>query len=148
VQSGHPLAGVALVGADEAKLLEVDDVGPVVADHLRQFFDSESSMAVAQALRDAGVRWPDVEVASPEALPLAGQTWVVTGKLETLGRNDAKAHLQSLGAKVAGSVSAKTHCVVAGPGAGSKLTRATELGIEVIDEAAFLERLAEYGITP
>ena len=69
------------------------------------------------------------------------------GKLEAMGRNDAKAHLQRLGAKVAGSVSAKTHCVVAGPGAGSKLAKATELGVEVIDEQAFIAVLAGQGVS-
>jgi DNA ligase (NAD+) len=131
----------ALAQASEEQLLQVGDVGPVVADHLVQFFDSPSSMAVVEQLRAAGVSWPDLEVSAAE-LPLSGQTWVVTGKLEALGRDEAKARLQALGAKVAGSVSAKTTCVVAGPGAGSKLARATELGIEVLDEAAFLALLA------
>ena len=137
----------ALQQASEEQLLAVDDVGPVVADHLRQFFDSASSMQVVAALRGAGVQWPDVEVAPAEEMPLAGQTWVVTGKLEALARNDAKAHLQALGAKVAGSVSARTTCVVAGPGAGSKLGKATELGVEVLDEPAFLVLLSEHGIS-
>ncbi len=134
--------------ASGEKLLEVADVGPVVADHLRQFFDDPQSMAVVAALREAGVHWDDIEVAPKEALPLADQTWVVTGTLEALTRDQAKAALQSLGAKVAGSVSKKTHCVVAGPGAGSKLGKAEELGIEVIDEAAFLELLRSHGVTP
>ncbi|MEZ5501870.1 MAG: NAD-dependent DNA ligase LigA [Halioglobus sp.] len=135
-----------LAAATEDELLAVDDVGPVVADHLRQFFDSAASMRVVQSLLDAGVEWPDLAALPAAELPLAGQTWVVTGKLETLGRDDAKAHLQALGAKVAGSVSAKTNCVVAGPGAGTKLARATELGIKVIDEQAFLELLATHGV--
>ncbi|MEP4148004.1 MAG: NAD-dependent DNA ligase LigA [Halioglobus sp.] len=134
-----------LVAASEDALLEVDDVGPVVADHLRQFFDSAASMAVAQALQDAGVNWPDIEIIPQTELPLAGQTWVVTGKLELMGRNEAKAALQELGAKVAGSVSAKTECVVAGPGAGSKLTKARDLDVEVIDEEAFVSMLQKYG---
>jgi len=137
----------ALHKAREETLLEVDDVGPVVADHLVQFFDSRSSMQVVDALRASGVSWPDLELAPQEDLPLAGQTWVVTGKLEQLSRNDAKAHLQTLGAKVAGSVSAKTTCLVAGPGAGSKLTRATELDIETIDEAALLSLLSVHGVS-
>ena len=132
----------ALAQASEEQLLQVSDVGPVVADHLVQFFDSPSSMAVVEQLRAAGVSWPDLAVSAAE-LPLSGQTWVVTGKLEALGRDEARARLQALGAKVAGSVSAKTTCVVAGPGAGSKLARATELGVEVLDEAAFLARLAD-----
>ncbi|MEQ9462903.1 MAG: NAD-dependent DNA ligase LigA [Haliea sp.] len=136
----------ALVAAGEEALLAVPDVGPVVADHLRQFFDSGDSLAVVQALRDAGVHWPDLEPPAAEELPLAGQTWVVTGTLEALGRNEAKGHLEALGARVAGSVSAKTHTVVAGPGAGSKLGKATELGIPVIDEAALLALLAECGV--
>ncbi|MEM6580431.1 MAG: NAD-dependent DNA ligase LigA [Pseudomonadota bacterium] len=135
----------ALADASEAGLLEVSDVGPVVADHLRQFFDSESSMAVVSSLRAAGVSWPDLESTVAE-LPLAGETWVVTGKLESMGRDDAKVQLQALGAKVAGSVSAKTSAVVAGPGAGSKLSKAQELDVRVIDETAFLELLASHGI--
>jgi len=136
----------ALSMVREEQLLEVDDVGPVVADHLVQFFDSPSSMGMVGTLREAGVNWPDLELAPVEDLPLAGQTWVVTGKLEALGRNDAKGHLQALGAKVAGSVSARTSCVVAGLGAGSKLTRAGELGVEVLDERAFLALLADNGV--
>lgn len=138
----------ALVGADEEALLAVPDVGPVVADHLRQFFDSADSLAVVQALRAAGVHWPDLEPVVVEELPLAGQTWVVTGTLESLGRNEAKAHLETLGARVAGSVSAKTHTVVAGPGAGSKLGKATALGIPVIDEVALLALLEQHGVQP
>lgn len=138
----------ALAAASQEQLLAVADVGPVVADHLAQFFDSQSSLAVVAALRAAGVHWPDLEVSAPEELPLAGQTWVVTGRLEAMGRNEAKAVLQELGAKVAGSVSARTACVVAGPGAGSKLGKATELGVEVLDEEAFLELLAQHGVQP
>jgi DNA ligase (NAD+) len=136
----------ALAKANEQQLLEVDDVGPVVADHLRQFFDSTSSMQVVKSLRAAGVSWPPIERLPAQELPLAGQTWVVTGKLEALGREDAKAHLQSLGAKVAGSVSPKTTCLVAGPGAGSKLSRAQEAGIDIIDERALLSLLAAHGV--
>ena len=131
----------ALAAAREETLLEVADVGPVVADHLLQFFDSASSLEVVAQLKVSGVNWPDLEVLPAQELPLAGQTWVVTGKLESLGRSDAKARLQALGARVAGSVSAKTNCVVAGPGAGSKLARAAELGVEVLDEKAFLSML-------
>ena len=138
----------ALAGASEEQLLAVSDVGPVVADHLRQFFDSPSSLAVVAQLREVGVSWPDIELAGVANLPLAGQTWVVTGKLEQLGRDDAKAQLQALGARVAGSVSARTTCVVAGPGAGSKLGKAVELGIEVIDEGALLALLARHGMAP
>ncbi|MEP1593067.1 MAG: NAD-dependent DNA ligase LigA, partial [Halieaceae bacterium] len=136
----------ALVEASEASLLEVPDVGPVVADHLRQFFDSQASLAVVAALRESGVHWPDLERVAQAEQPLIGQTWVVTGKLESMGRDEAKAHLQGLGAKVAGSVSAKTTCLVAGPGAGSKLSKAEEHGVDVIDEAALLALLSDHGI--
>jgi len=135
-----------LAKANAADLLAVEDVGPVVAEHLLEFFASTSSMTVVQALRDAGVVWPAIEVAAQTGLPLAGQTWVVTGTLEALGREEAKAHLQALGAKVAGSVSPRTTRVVAGPGAGSKLARASELGIDVIDEQALLALFATHGI--
>lgn len=135
-----------LAQASQDELLAVEDVGPVVADHLLQFFASTSCMNVVRELRDAGVKWPVMEVAAEHALPLGGETWVVTGKLEALGRDEAKAHLQALGAKVAGSVSPNTTRVVAGPGAGSKLARARELGIEVIDEQALLTLLVAHGI--
>jgi DNA ligase (NAD+) len=80
-----------------------------------------------------------------EGLPLAGQTWVLTGSLEVMSRDVAKDRLEALGAKVAGSVSAKTSCVVAGPGAGSKLAKASELGVRVIDEESFLAELDRLG---
>jgi DNA ligase (NAD+) len=133
----------ALAAATEESLLTVDDVGPVVADHLRQFFDSADSVAVVDALREAGVDWPEMEAAT--ASPLAGETWVVTGTLETMSRDEAKTRLRELGAKVAGSVSARTHCVVAGPGAGSKLAKALELDLKVISEEELLDLLKSHG---
>jgi DNA ligase (NAD+) len=135
----------ALAAASEEQLLAVSDVGPVVADHLRQFFDSEDSMKVVGDLRAAGVSWEDLEVAATE-LPLAGQTWVVTGSLESMDRASAKALLQRLGARVAGSVSARTDTVLAGPGAGSKLHKARELQLQVIDEAGFMALLSRHGL--
>ena len=136
----------AIAAASEDQLLEVADVGPVVADHLRQFFDSASSMGVVLKLIDAGVNWPDITVSPDSDLPLAGETWVVTGKLETLSRDQAKAYLQAQGAKVAGSVSAKTTCLVAGSGAGSKLAKAEALGVKVIDEPSLLSLLEKCGV--
>ncbi len=138
----------ALAAGDEERLQDVDDVGPIVADHLRQFLDSPSAMAVVAGLREAGVHWPEVDMpgSAAPAGPLAGETWVVTGKLESLTREEAATALQSLGARVSGSVSAKTSVVVAGPGAGSKLARAESLGLTVIDEAALLARLREAGV--
>ncbi|MFN2328468.1 MAG: NAD-dependent DNA ligase LigA [Chromatocurvus sp.] len=139
-----------LAAADDERLQEVDDVGPVVADHLRQFFDSPSAMTVVSKLRQAGVHWPEHAPTSAAdvgaAGPLAGETWVVTGKLERLTRDEATAALQALGARVAGSVSAKTSVLVAGPGAGSKLARAETLGVTVIDESALLARLRDEGV--
>ena len=129
-----------LAAASEDALLAVADVGPVVADYLRQFFDSKESQQVVAVLRDAGVNWPELEPAQGAA-PLAGQTWVLTGALEAMTRDGAKSALQALGAKVVGSVSSKTHCVVAGPGTGAKLAKAQELGVKVIDEAALLDLL-------
>ncbi|KGE03419.1 NAD-dependent DNA ligase LigA [Pseudohaliea rubra] len=134
----------ALAEASEERLLAVDDVGPVVADHLRQFFDDCATQAVVRALRKAGVHWSEIEATADRA-PLAGQTWVVTGKLERMTREEAGAALQALGARVAGSVSAKTHTLVAGPGAGSKLAKAEALEVPIIDEAAFLAMLDEHG---
>src|SRR5690606_26158983 len=104
-------------------------------------------LEIEQQLRDFGMHWESPRAQGAE-LPLSGQTWVLTGTLEAFSRDVAKGHLETLGAKVAGSVSAKTHCVVAGPGAGSKLARAEQLGVAVMDEAALLALLAEHGITP
>ncbi|MEM1432435.1 MAG: NAD-dependent DNA ligase LigA [Pseudomonadota bacterium] len=135
----------ALAAADLEALEGVDDVGPIVARHLRAYFDAPANRALIQALRDAGVHWAESDPAAAgvgtEALPLAGQTWVLTGTLEAMPRNEAKARLLALGAKVAGSVSAKTTQVVAGPGAGSKLAKAEAAGVPVMDEAAFVEAL-------
>ncbi len=131
----------ALRSATLEQLLLVDDVGPVVAERIFKFFAQPHNLEVIDRLVELGVHWPIEEPAAQA--PLAGQTWVLTGTLEQLTRDEAKARLQALGAKVAGSVSAKTTQVVAGPGAGSKLDRATELGIPVMDEDAFMKRLAE-----
>ncbi|MDO8345269.1 MAG: NAD-dependent DNA ligase LigA [Cellvibrio sp.] len=135
----------SLAEANQETLQLVPDVGPVVAHFVAEFFEQDSNRAAVAALRDAGIHWDNIEVASPEALPLNGLTYVLTGTLEALSRDDAKAHLLALGAKVAGSVSAKTDYVVAGPGAGSKLAKAEELGLKVIDEVGLLELLREHG---
>lgn len=135
----------ALAEADENSLQQVADVGPVVAHFVAEFFSQESNRVAVQKLRDAGVHWDNIEIAAQEELPLNGLTYVLTGTLESMSRDDAKAHLLALGAKVAGSVSAKTDYVVAGPGAGSKLAKAEELGLKVMDEAALLDLLRECG---
>lgn len=129
----------ALMAADEAALLAVDDVGPVVASHVLNFFKAPDNRQVIEDLKQLGVQWPESSPVVKEALPLFGQTWVLTGTLETMTRDEAAERLRALGAKVAGSVSAKTTTVVAGPGAGSKLAKAEALGIPVLDEAGLME---------
>lgn len=135
----------AIGEADEDALQSVSDVGPIVAGHIRSFFDQTHNQETIQALKDAGVQWQTEEITASEK-PLKGETWVLTGSLSDMTRDDAKAKLESLGAKVAGSVSGKTSCVVAGEAAGSKLTKAENLGVPVMDESAFVEFLGTHGL--
>jgi DNA ligase (NAD+) len=135
----------AIGEADEDALQSVSDVGPIVAGHIRSFFDQTHNQETIQALKDAGVQWQTEEITASEE-PLKGETWVLTGSLSDMTRDDAKAKLESLGAKVAGSVSGKTSCVVAGEAAGSKLTKAENLGVPVMDESAFVEFLGTHGL--
>ena len=135
-----------LVNADAEALREVPDVGEIVARHIREFFDNSENLELIAALREAGVNWPAEEIGTQDSLPLAGQTFVLTGTLERMARNEAKAKLAALGAKVAGSVSARTNCVVAGGNAGSKLAKAEQLEIEILDEPAFIELLFGHGV--
>jgi DNA ligase (NAD+) len=129
----------AMINADQAALEQVPEVGPIVAAHVVSFFAQPHNQQVIRALREKGVNWPDIDVASVvENQPLAGKTVVLTGALEQLTRDEAKERLQALGARVAGSVSAKTDLVVAGREAGSKLDKAQSLGIEVINETELL----------
>jgi DNA ligase (NAD+) len=125
----------AIMVASEDALLQVADVGPVVAHSIRTFFDQPHNREVVQALRDAGITWPEGEALAPTEMPLAGITVVLTGTLQSMGRDEAKEKLEALGAKVAGSVSKKTHYVVAGAESGSKLDKAQALGVPVLDEA-------------
>ena len=134
----------AIMDATVDQLLQVADVGPIVALSLRTFFDQPHNREVVQQLRECGVTWTEGEPTAGASLPLAGQTFVLTGTLPTLSRDQAKEMLEALGAKVAGSVSKKTHCVVAGTEAGSKLDKAQELGIQVLDEAGLLALVAEH----
>lgn len=138
----------SLVAADAEALETVDDVGPIVAASVAAYFANAETLGIVQRLREAGVSWPNVrrETGGSE-LPLAGQTWVLTGTLEQLTRDEAKARLQKLGAKVAGSVSKKTHGVVAGADAGSKLSKAQSLGIPVLDETGLLALFAQHDVT-
>jgi DNA ligase (NAD+) len=134
----------AIMDATVDQLLQVADVGPIVALSLRTFFDQPHNREVVEQLRACGVTWTEGEPTAGASLPLAGQTFVLTGTLPTLSRDQAKDMLEALGAKVAGSVSKKTHCVVAGAEAGSKLDKAQELGIKVLDEAGLLALVAEH----
>ena len=133
----------ALQDATEEQIQEVPDVGPVVAAHVYKFFQQKHNREVhrcaAQARRAAGRR-RQRKAASGEG-PLAGKTFVLTGTLDSMSRDQASERIVALGGKVAGSVSKKTSYVVAGAEAGSKLAKAQELGVEVLDEKAFLKLL-------
>ena len=133
-----------LCDADAQALEAVSDIGPIVAQSIVEFFAHSDQRRLVLALQQAGVHWPSIDVVSVQDLPLVGQTWVLTGTLEALSRTAAKQQLIELGAKVAGSVSAKTTVVVAGPGAGSKLEKAQSLGIDVLTEAEFMALLTQY----
>ena len=124
----------AVMDATEARLLEVADVGPIVATSIRTFFDQPHNREVVEQLRACGLRWSEGPPAAVTPKPLSGKTFVITGTLPTLSRDEAKDLLEAAGAKVAGSVSKKTDFVLAGADAGSKLTKAQELGVAVIDE--------------
>ena len=147
----------AIMDASAEQLLDVHDVGPVVAQSIRQFFDEPHNREVVEQLRACNVTWPEMEIQhgrgsqeenAPGSAPggvlgrFAGKTVVLTGTLSAMSRDEAKDKLEALGAKVSGSVSKKTDYVVAGAEAGSKLERALELGVAVLDEAEFLAMLA------
>jgi DNA ligase (NAD+) len=126
----------ALAQADVATVQQVPDIGPVIAAHVVEFFVDESNRRVIDRLRQAGVSWPSVIKAENSPQPLAGMTFVLTGTLESMQREEAEDALRALGAKASGSVSKKTSYVVAGRDAGSKLRKAEELGVPVLDEDA------------
>jgi len=132
----------ALLGASREALLEVKDVGPVVAESILQFFAQVHNIEVIGQLRAAGVTWPEGPPAASGAGPLVGKTVVLTGSLPNFNREEAKAQLEAAGAKVAASVSSKTHYVIAGAEAGSKLAKAEALGIQVLDEDGLRRLLA------
>lgn len=123
-----------LTAASETELLEIEDVGPIVAQHIVTFFQQPHNLEVIDRLLAQGIDWPEEKPAFADS-PLNGKTIVLTGTLENLSRSEAKEKLLALGAKVAGSVSAKTDYLVAGRDAGSKLSKAESLGIAVVDEA-------------
>ncbi len=136
----------AILQASTEQLLQVRDVGPVVAEAIHTFLAQPHNVEVIEQLRACGVHWPEGPPAERTQLPLAGMTVVLTGTLPTLSREAAKELLEAAGAKVAGSVSKKTHYVVAGEEAGSKLAKAQELGVPVLDEAGMLVLLAPQGV--
>lgn len=146
--AGDSLEGVIALSQDWLSLKATKGLSEKAREGLRAFFaepaNVERARTIEAQLRAFGMHWQSEKMVVA-GLPLAGQTWVLTGTLEAMSRDGGKARLEALGAKVAGSVSAKTHGVVAGPGAGSKLAKANELGVRVLDEQAFLELLAQYG---
>lgn len=133
-----------LQAASLETLESVADVGPVVAGHIRAFFDEPHNLEVIEQLLDCGVRYQPVETIDREQLPLAGQVFVLTGTLDSMTRPEAKSRLEALGAKVSSSVSKKTTALIAGEAAGSKLDKAQELGVEVLDEEALLGLFAQH----
>ncbi|QJP09882.1 NAD-dependent DNA ligase LigA [Pseudomonas multiresinivorans] len=143
------LDALVALSQDWLDLSTLKGVNEKARQSVREYFADaarvERARAVEAQLAEFGMHWRS-ERKVVEGLPLAGQTWVLTGTLEAMSRDVAKEQLESLGAKVAGSVSAKTHCVVAGPGAGSKLAKAQELGVAVMDEEQLIKLLADHGI--
>ena len=141
--AGDAAAELPGVADARAELLSIEGVGPVVIEALGDFFHEPHNVAVWEDLLSEVS--PPPYVVETKASEVAGMTVVFTGKLETMSRDEAKAQAEALGARAAGSVSAKTDLVVAGPGAGSKLKQAAALGIEVIDEAAWAAIVKEAG---
>jgi DNA ligase (NAD+) len=129
--------------ASRDALEEVDDVGPIVASRIHHFFNYEPNTILVERLLDAGLHWGSASNGPSGDGILSDQTWVVTGKLESMSRDDAGSLIRRHGGQTAGSVSKKTDVLLAGPGAGSKLSKAQSLGITIIDEAGFLALIGE-----
>lgn len=134
-----------IMAASVDELRAVDDIGEITAQAIAAFFAAAHNIEIIARLQSAGVHWQTVN-AKTSAMPLTGQTWVITGTLTTMSREDAKAALMTLGAKVAGSVSGQTAYLLAGDKAGSKLDKAVQLGVAVVDETRFLQILTEHGL--
>jgi DNA ligase (NAD+) len=132
-----------IVNASEDQLLQVPDVGPVVAASIAHFFSEAHNRESIAQLRKAGVHWPEADPVRRPAGRLAGKTFVITGTLPTLKRDDAKSMIEAAGGKVSGSVSKKTDYVVAGEDAGSKLAKARELEVSIIDEVQLQKMLGD-----
>jgi len=128
--------------ADKDALQQVEDVGPIVAAHIVKFFQQQHNLDIIKKLIDAGITWDAIEATQAEEQTLDGKTFVLTGTLTLMTRDDAKKALQARGAKVTGSVSKKTSYVVVGDSPGSKATKAEQLGVEILDEAALAELLS------
>ncbi|WP_180160929.1 NAD-dependent DNA ligase LigA [Acinetobacter sp. YH01004] len=134
----------ALRKADLEALKKTPDVGDITAEWILDFFQAPHNLEVLDRLLAAGIHW-DAPIA-PTRQPLNGESWVITGTLSQMGRDEATQLLQALGARVSGSVSGKTKCVVAGEKAGSKLEKAEKLGVQVMNEAEFIQLMREYGV--
>jgi len=132
-----------LISANEEQLQYVEDVGPIVASHIQSFFKQQHNLDVVEKLRKAGVHWQDQEPVDEQQQTLVGKTFVITGTLSTMGRDDAKRGLQAKGAKVTGSVSKKTSYVVVGGNPGSKAAKAEQLGVDVLDEDNLIKLLTD-----
>lgn len=136
----------AIKNADIEALHKVSDIGPIVAKHVATFFQQPHNLEVIEALQSTGIQWESIE--SQDIIggqPLAGEVWVLTGTLHTMTRDEGKAILQKLGAKVTGSVSAKTSALLAGEKAGSKLAKAEKLGVRIVTEDDFIKMQQELG---
>lgn len=131
-----------LLGADEERLRQIQDIGPIVASSVRAFFQEEHNRQVIRTLLSTGVHWPDI-ARKPEHSVLAEKTFVITETLSSMSRQQAKERLRGLGAHIAGSVSRETDFVIVGTDAGSKATRADELGIAVLTETDVLSMLRQ-----
>ena len=136
----------AIASASQNALEDVSDVGPVVATHIRRYFSLESNRRLIDRLLHVGMDWVDTQESHHANAVLAGQTWVVTGKLESMSRDAAGALVRRLGGQTAGSVSKNTDVLLAGPGAGSKLSKAQSLGLKIIDESEFAKLVSEAGV--
>jgi DNA ligase (NAD+) len=137
----------AIMNATEEELLAVGDVGPIVAQSIRTFFEQPHNREVVEHLRACGIHWPAIEASSNAPKPFAAMTFVITGTLPTLGRDAAKDLIEAAGGKVSGSVSKKTSYVLAGSEAGSKLDKALEIGVAVIDETTLIRMLSSDQLT-
>jgi DNA ligase (NAD+) len=141
--AGHFGTLEALMEADKETLEQVPNIGPAMAEDIAEFFREKHNRKVIAALRKAGVRWPAMKKRSREGLPFAGKSFVLTGTLSSMSRDDARKRLQALGATVSGSVSKKTDYVVVGTEPGSKYDKAMELGVGMLDEKEFLKLIGK-----